>query len=372
MNSRMLDQGAPPALDLIDTVDGLTADWLTAALRSLGTITAGTRVESADSEVIGTGQLGHVVRTTLRYGDDGEGPPSVVVKLPSEDAGSRQMGAAMGVYEAEVRFYQQIAPLVTGRVPSLHHGAVDPETGRFTLVIEDVGANTLPGDMIAGGTPEQARLAIGELVRLQAPIWNHPDVVGLPWLGVERTQMLFAQVPACVDPFRERFAHRLLPEHLALVERLAPKALAVTDEIWKPPFVVGHGDYRLDNMMFGITPADPPVVVLDWQGARLAPPLLDAAIYLTTALDPGERAEHEQDLLGEYLSGLKSAGVTQFDQRDCWQSYRACSLYPFLLTVAVSVTIAQTERGDDMWTRMLTGAADLVLRTDAAELVDRS
>ena len=356
-------------VELVDTVDALTPEWLTAALRSRGTIGPDVSVVSADSAVIGTGQLGHVVRTVLGYTDGAAGPSSVVVKLPSADAGSRQLGAAMGVYEAEVRFYEQIAPLLSGRVPRLHHGAVEPSSGRFTLVIEDVGANTVPGDMVTGGTLEQSRLAIGELVRLQAPIWNDPDVTRLPWLDVQRTRMLFAAVPQCIGPFRDSFADRLQPEHLALVEELAPRAPQVPDAIWKPPFVVGHGDYRLDNMMFGVTAEAPPIVVLDWQGARLAPPLLDAAVFLTTALDPAERAAHERDLLAEYLAGLKSAGVRDFEAADCWESYRACSLYPFLLTVAVSVTIARTERGDQMWARMLTGSADLVLRSGAAELL---
>jgi aminoglycoside phosphotransferase (APT) family kinase protein len=162
----------------------------------------------------------------------------------------------------------------------------------------------------------------------------------------------------------------LAPEHLALVEQLAPQAPAVTRAIWKPPFVVGHGDYRLDNMMFGSTPADPPIAVLDWQGARLAPPLLDAAIFLSSCLTPEERRDHERDLVSRYHSQLTAAGVRDFSPEHCWQSYRACSLYPFLLTVAVSVTIAQTERGDQMWARMLAGAADLVLSTGAAKLVE--
>jgi hypothetical protein len=370
MNTTMLDQGNDrPTVAIVDTVDELTPAWLTSALRQRATITPGTSVESAHSTVIGTGQLGHVVRTALTYSGDGQGPPTLVVKLPSEDAGSRGMGSAMGVYEAEVRFYQHIAPLIKARVPHMYSGAVDPGTGRFTLVIEDLGPTAVPGDMIKGSTPEQTALAIDELVPLQAPIWDSPAVTGHPWLDVSRTEMLFAQVPHCVDPFRERFAGRLAPEHMALVEELAPQAPSVTRTIWKPPFVVGHGDYRLDNMMFGSTAADPPIVVLDWQAARLAPPLLDAAIFLSACLTPQERRDHERDLLNRYHSRLTEAGVGGFSREHCWQSYRACSLYPFLLTVAVSVTIAQTERGDAMWARMLGGAADLVLSTGAAEMV---
>jgi hypothetical protein len=64
-----------------------------------------------------------------------------------------------------------------------------------------------------------------------------------------------------------------------------------------------------------------------------------------------------------------AAGVCGFDLEDCWRSYRASSLYPFLLSIAVSVTIARTERGDDMWTRMFLGAADLVAMTEAEHLL---
>jgi hypothetical protein len=370
VNATTLDHGNDrPTMAIVDTVDELTPDWLTSVLRRHATITPGTTVASARSTVIGTGQLGHVVRTALTYAGDGGGPPTLVVKLPSADAGSRGLGAAMGVYEAEVRFYQHIAPLITARVPRMYGGAVDPETGRFTLVLEDLGPTAVPGDMIRGSTPEQTALALDELVPLQAPIWDSPDLTRHSWLRVSRTEMLFAQVPHCVGPFRERFAGRLTPEHLALVEELAPRAPSVTQAAWQPPFVVGHGDYRLDNMMFGGTEDDPPIAVLDWQGARLAPPLLDAAIFLSACLTPDERREHERDLLHRYHSRLSAAGVGDFSLEQCWESYRACSLYPFLLTVAVSVTIAQTERGDAMWSRLLAGAADLVLSTGAAKLV---
>jgi hypothetical protein len=355
---------------IVDTLEELTPDWYTCALRACGTVARDVSVVSARSGVIGTGQLGQVARTELEYDTTRGGPPSLVVKLPSGDAGSRQLGAMMGVYEAEVRFYQEIAPRVAARIPRLHCGAVDPESGRFTLVIDDLSASSVPGDMIAGGTVEQAAMAVSELVALQAGLWDAPDLRQRAWLDVRRTDMLFAAVAPALEPFLERFAWRLEPEHRALVEQLAPKAAAVTSTVWKPPFVVAHGDYRLDNMMFGTGPDADPITLIDWQGARLAPPLLDAAIYLSACLSPDERRAHERELLRDYHGGLVAAGVAGFTLEDCWESYRACSLYPFLLTVAVSVTISQTERGDAMWTRMLSGAADLVQRTGAAELLD--
>lgn len=361
----------PPGATIADTIDDLTPSWFSSTFHTTGALAPHATVTSARSSVIGTGQLGYVARTELTY-DTGDscGPPSVITKLPSQDPGSRQMGAAMGVYEAEVRFYQEIAPLITARVPTMHYGAVDPPTGRFTLLLEDLSTDSVPGDMVAGGTIDQAALAIGELVALQTPVWNNPSLASRAWLGVQRTQMLFAAVAPALAPFLDRFADRLEPDEVTLVKQLAPKASSVTSTVWKPPFVVGHGDYRLDNMLFATGPAAAPIVLIDWQGARLAPPLLDAAIYLSACLPPQERRMYERDLLHQYHDRLMSAGVKGFTFEDCLASYRACSLYPLLLTVAVSITIAETERGDAMWARLLQGAADLAQSTNAAELLD--
>jgi hypothetical protein len=360
-----------PTTPIADTVADLTPRWFTAALREHGTIGPDVSVSSAKSSLIGTGQLGQVVQSELEYdGGADAGPASLIVKLPSEDAGSRGLGAAMGVYEAEVRFYQEIAPRLRCAIPRMHWGAVEPETGRFTLVIDDLTAGSVVGDMVAGGTVDQAALAIGELAKFQTPVWDDPELRGRSWLNVARTEMLFAAVAPALDAFMERFADRLDPDHVALVERLAPKATSVTAKVWKPPFVVGHGDYRLDNMMFGRTADAPPIAVIDWQAARLAPPLLDAAIFLGSCISGDERRAHERDLLRSYHEQLLSAGITGFSLDDCWESYRGASLFPFLITVAVSVTLVRTERGDAMWARLLSGCAELAAETDAAGLLD--
>jgi aminoglycoside/choline kinase family phosphotransferase len=353
---------------LVDSTDELTPEWLTATLRANAVINEHAAVATAHSAVIGTGQLGFVARTMLTY-SAGTGPSSVIAKLPSTDPGSRAMGAAMGVYEAEVRFYRDIAPSIRARVPALYAAGLDRASGRFTLLLEDLSSTMDAGDMVRGGTPDQAALAIAELVPLQAPVWNAPAVTRPAWLGVDRTQMLFDHVEQSVEPFLQRFGERIGDDHIRLIERLAPKAGTVTGLVWQSPFVVCHGDYRLDNMMFGRHDTASPIAVIDWQGARIGPPLLDAAIYLSSCLPPEQRRAVERDLLREYHTRLVAAGVCGFDLEDCWRSYRASSLYPFLLSIAVSVTIARTERGDDMWTRMFLGAADLVTMTEADHLL---
>jgi aminoglycoside phosphotransferase (APT) family kinase protein len=151
---------------------------------------------------------------------------------------------------------------------------------------------------------------------------------------------------------------------------LGPKAASYPERAWQRPFVVAHGDYRLDNMMFGVEPSAPPISVIDWQACRLAPPLVDAAIFLGACVSPDDRRAHEKDLISRYHAGLVERGVSGFSLEDCFESYRRCSLYPFLLTVAVSMTLERTERGDAMWARMVRDTADLIQATGAADLLD--
>jgi hypothetical protein len=365
------EMATSPAATIADTVADLTPSWFTAALTESGTIAAGDAVASVDAEPIGTGQVGLVALARLDYDDSAaDGPSTLVVKLPSPDAGSRGMAAAMGLYEAEVRFYEEIAPRLGPAIPRMHWGAVDAPAGRFTLVLDDLSCAAEVGNMVAGCGLEQAALAIDQLADFQAPVWGDPDLPARPWLEPTRTDMLFAAVQPAVDLFLERFANRLRPEHLDLVRRLAPHAAGYRARVWEPPYVVAHSDYRLDNLLFGRTPDAPPISVVDWQGARLAPPLLDAAVFLASCVTPEDRRAHERDLLRSYYDRLVTAGVSGFSFDDCQESYRRCSLWPFLLGVAVSVTVVQTERGDAMWARLMSGAAELVLDTGAAELLD--
>jgi hypothetical protein len=360
-----------PTARIADTVADLTPGWFTAVLREGGTIAAGDSVTSVHAEPIGTGQVGLVALAHLEYDTPAPGAPSrLIVKLPSPDAGSRGMAVAMGLYEAEVRFYEEIAPRLGAAIPRMHWGAVDPPVGRFTLVIDDLSRDADVGNMVAGCGADQAALAIAQLADFQAPVWGDPDLPTRPWLDPARTDMLFGAVQPAVELFLERFADRLEPEHLDLVRRLAPRAAGYRTQVWEPPYVVAHSDYRLDNMLFARTPPAPAISVVDWQGARLAPPLLDAAVFLASCISTEDRRAHERALLRSYHDRLVAAGVSGFSFDDCLESYRRCSLWPFLLGIAVSVTVVQTERGDAMWARLVSGAAELVLDTAAPELLE--
>jgi hypothetical protein len=357
---------------LVDTVDDLTPAWFTTALREGGVISPGAEVDTVDAALFGTGQFGLVARAELGYaGDAPSAPASMIVKLPSEDPGSRGLGIAIGAYEAEVRFYQEIAPRSSITVPTLHWGGFEPGTGRVTLVLEDLSDRWHVGDMVAGGSVAQTEAALDQIATLHGELWDDPGLRDLDWLASPaRTQLLFDGSPAALPLFRERFADRLEPHQMAAVERLVPKAAEYPTKAWQGPLVVTHGDFRLDNALFADGPNGLRANIIDWQAARLGPPLIDAAIWLSSCLTPELRRANQDDLLHRYHEGLLAAGVRDFTFDDCLASLRVCSLYVFLLSVGVSVTLAQSDRGDAMFAGMVAQAADFVTDLDAESFLD--
>jgi hypothetical protein len=136
-------------LNIPDRPDAVTAEWLTQALRSGGTITHA-RIGSFEQENLGLGRgfVGQVSRFRLAYEIDEQGAPrSIVGKFSSPNPDLR--AAMFGANETELRFYHEIAPLVELPTPRLYYGAVNPETSTSVLLLEDVSSEW-GGDDVAG------------------------------------------------------------------------------------------------------------------------------------------------------------------------------------------------------------------------------
>lgn len=358
-------------VDVARTEADLTAAWFTGALQQSGLLKRGA-VTGVHLQSVGVGQMGRVVRATLVIEGSDEPSLGFIVKMAATDAASLQMCIALGIYEPEVRFYQEIAPKIDMRVPACHFAAFDPATSMFTLVMEDVGSFTRPGDSLAGGSVAQAALAIDALAGLHAPLWNPRQLQARAWLDHQRTVQLFGSLPAGRKLFLGRFGAGLSAEQNVLINRVLPNAERWARQWANPsahPTVIVHGDYRLDNMLFGNRNDAPPVIVIDWQTLRLGPPMLDAAYYLGASLSTEDRRANERSLIREYHQRLLAAGVEGFDFNACWDNYRRYSLYGLLMVVGISAGIQQTERGDAMLLEIVRRYADLAIDLEAAEFV---
>src|SRR5262245_39657370 len=111
------------------SLDEITPEWLTTALRAAGHLSGG-RVGAVRARPVGEGSgfIGVVARLEIAYDDDaGAAPRTCIVKLPSADPGSRQVGQLYGLYEREVRFYADLAADVGIDAPRCYLSAYDAD-----------------------------------------------------------------------------------------------------------------------------------------------------------------------------------------------------------------------------------------------------
>jgi len=332
----------------------MTPDELTPAFFST---VFGTTVTHVDHVRVGTGQVGASFRCRLTFAAEppGDVPSTVVAKLPSLEQQSRETGTTLRNYEREVRFYQSLRDTVDIRAPRCFHAEWDPVGGGFVLVLEDL-APAVQGDQIAGCTVGQARLALSELAALHAPRWDDPSLDELDWLG-RRTGDDGAQLQglyAMLWPgFVERYRHRLSAEELALGAQLGGRLAAWVDRRAEP-FTVTHGDYRLDNMMFGTDEGGYPLAVVDWQTPGHGPGASDLSYFLGAGLLIDDRRAHERELVAHYHRELVGRGVTGWSLEECREAYRLYAFAGVVMAVVASMIVTQTDRGDDMFMAMAT------------------
>ena len=355
---------SPPS-GFVSTLDGMTVEWFTSLLSDAGVLNAG-KVETVELETVAGGVMTNMVRAKLRYSgaSTGNAPASVLVKYPSTDEGNLAVARLMGLYELEVRFYQDIAAqLPNMSVPDCYFARLDENTGRFTLVLEDLSTSTKSGAMLNTVTLDECAAVFRELANFQAPLWNSPALSQFSWLNnSQRTLGLFDAFSSGLDPFLKRFGHVLNPEHVKLFESTLPLA-GQWARSWQAPMVLQHGEFRSGNILFGTTADAAPVTVIDFQTVRVGPPGIDPAYFMGGSMPTDDRRKMELEMVKEYHQCLLSAGVEGFDWNACWKSYCAGAMYGVYLLVGMSGQVEANERNDqvilDLVNRMAAMAVDL-------------
>ncbi|OSC40572.1 phosphotransferase [Mycobacterium decipiens] len=340
----------------IERPGDLTTAWLTAVIRA--------EVTGFSIERIGTGQMSECYRVLLSYADPRpDGPQSVVLKVAATDPVSRQTGVAMGLYEREVRFYRDVAPRLGGPIAPCYHAAVDTATGIFHLLLGDAGPG-IAGDEIAGATTEQARLAVGELARMHGPLLGDPALAEAPWLNRE-APLSQAMITGLYAGFVDRYRDQIAPQHRTVCERLVNAFDGYLAQEGADRRISGlvHGDYRLDNMLFGTAGADRALTVVDWQTVSWGPALSDLAYFLGCALRTEERRAQYDALLRVYHDAL--GPDARISLADVAEGVRRQSFFGVMMAIVSSMLVERTERGDRMFMTMLQRHCDHVLDTDA-------
>ena len=349
------------------SIADVTAGWLDAVLHRSGAAPGAARVTSMRPTQIGQGIgiMGEIHRVELEYdGDPVDAPSSVVVKLPSAFEGNRAQGIALGMYEAEVRFYTELGPRTPSGLPRIHHAAIVPGTADFVIVMEDLSHLTLV-DQVAGMTVDQAAAAVRVLASVHAAWWGRVQTDELAWIPSmvhDRIRMVDQLLPQVWPGFAATFGDALPAGGVELGERFSRSYFALQESFVTRPWTLAHQDYRAENMLFG-DPAADEVVVIDWQGLGRGPGAYDVAYVLGGSLPVDERRTHERALVNEYAARLRSHGV-DYDATRVWDDYRyAHALGGLATSVFAGATLdLSNERGrhliETMAARHFTAALD--------------
>jgi Ecdysteroid kinase-like family len=350
------------------TAADLTPEWLTLALRSGGLDVEVSAARCAPFAA-GAGMLSLLVRVELEYGS-GSGPASVVVKMPTPLEANRTTAVNFHCYEREVGFYRTAAERTPARTPAIYFADLDGDS-KFVLVMEDFRGYHI-GDQVVGCTVEQARLCMDTIAKLHASFWNGVDDPTYDFSPYHHPSYFSENIHQGTVQLWDQFlgiGGELVPAAIRDAKRRFLAAIPSMQEwITAAPRTMVHGDFRMDNLYFGLTDGQAPVALGDWQGILRGKGAHDVAYYLTQSMPVDERRAHERDLVRRWHAGLADGGVQDYGPDRAWEDYRRAALYLWTYVVVIAGALDPANARGQSW------IAEMIRRSSAAicdlELLD--
>jgi hypothetical protein len=211
--------------------------------------------------------------------------------------------------ERALAFHVAMANRLRGIIPDCFGGTVDTETGVGVLFLEDV-APAIQGDVLIDPGDEAADAAIQTIARVHAASWraraaDHPTA--LPrwraevWDADHWSERLADARARFPDILTDGFERRL--------ERVPDELDAAIAALRAGPASWIHTDAHLDNILWR---PDGRAVLLDWAGAVIGPPSVDAARFLIEG-PPGLSADEGRSvaIIEIYQRELEEQGVSR-------------------------------------------------------------
>jgi hypothetical protein len=371
------------------SLEDIHPDWLTGALRAGGVIDTATRVVASESVVLGAGEgfTGDLARLTVSY-EGGAGPATMVAKIPTSANDNRSGSELLGVYEREVRMYQEILPALGAPVPSLYYADVDanpdwekqmdaigklerlpvwflrfvtwvlqrfvtPTPRASVLILEDLAPAEI-GDQVAGASLERVGRVLEAAAGVHAATWGDRAPSPGPWLvsGGVAPKFFQASFLGTRKKFLKSEGKNVSSHMKALLERMRADGIERGRRIHRDlPQCLVHGDLRLDNIFFA---GDDVAALIDWQLTRTGPAVVDVAYFIAGSVEP-EVTESEVDaLLARYHAALVAAGVDDYPYDRFLVDYEDGLMVVLGSLTAVELLDMGDARGRDLVDRMVT------------------
>ena len=315
------------------TIDDVTAEWLGEVL--------GAPVRDHQPKQIGqgVGLMGDIYRVTVDYAEPAPDlPPSVVVKLPSSFEENRAQGVALGMFEAEVRFYNSLGPKIAVGMPRVYLADIESGSAEFVIVMEDLSQLSMV-DQSEGMSVAQATAAVQVLASIHSVWWDDaktPELEWIPTMDGPRIEFVDQLLEQIFPVFAEGFADCLPPGGIEIYQNFVGNYLKINTVLCdRSPWTLAHQDYRVENLLFGPSGSNQ-VVVLDWQGIGRGPGAYDLAYVLGGSMDSELRRDNEEALVRAYHQQLLDAGISDYPFEQLWDDYGHAHLMGGLATAVVT------------------------------------
>ncbi len=296
---------------LITSSSQIYANWLTAVMRSHGTLDESGSISGADVVSFGdaAGLMGSLFRATLTYAEGSTGPNTVIVKLPMDDPAQRGVADMLLFFQRECTFYADRAATAPYNTAAIYGSAIDTETSDFVLIMEDLGHLTQI-DQVAGASVEQIDSAVTAIAKQHAQYWEHDDLEDLsnPFMRVN-SDLYHAALPAVFaggwDNAKIHGAGVLTDDIISFGDRWGEHVPYMLSQLAGPATLI-HGDFRGDNLMLDENGA---LSIIDFQITGVGSGIYDIGYFMAQSVESGLRKANDERVVRLYCDTLKAEGV---------------------------------------------------------------
>jgi hypothetical protein len=321
-----IDSDRPSIGPLPITVDEITPEWLTLALRTRApdvTVRAFEVVDVVDTTT---------TKARLRLDRDAAAVDAGIPELVIVKGGFQPHGRELAkMHLREVRAYRDVFPRVPLRTPACFFADYDAERLQGIVIMEDLVARgaefchaTKPQSL------EQVARRLSALAAFHASTWDSPDL---------RPGGLWGDLVDFFDVMRGFFDKYTSPEHWSRFVN-APRGAATSVRFhgrewmvdgWTRvtrfgqslPQCVLHGDVHLGNLYID---ADGAPGFFDPLASR-GPGMLEVSYHVSASIDLADRARWERDLVEHYLDELRAHGAAPPSVDEAMRQYAVFLLY---------------------------------------------
>jgi aminoglycoside/choline kinase family phosphotransferase len=286
------------------TVEDVDARFLTVALADRH---PGTRVDGCEIADLRQGSASSLGLDVHYEANPHRLPTSLFLKADFTEHGFTSQEA----FASEVTYYLRVADTLAPAVnqPRAYFAATD-EAGQSIVILEDVCLRGVEfGDCERPLNVDTVADGVRQLASMQGKYWNgngFDDPRAVHDVSSVSSLMMFLVQQAHFDDYMARERASFVPAMLRDRTRMEAALGAMFDsDRWLTKSFV-HGDAHLGNTF---REPNGRLGFCDFQASGLGPYIWDVTYFITGALDPNDRSDNERDLLGEYLDGLRGAGV---------------------------------------------------------------